>query len=261
MKTPRNIIIGLAISPLVAFSGQSVFAFSITPPSAPVEKQEYTIGGKKWVTTLKPFPATELAKGGTAGLLKLLNDRFTPNGWSFSTAANDLEGSFKIATYKAVGTATQVGADFSLDYLPKGADPTTAGKTVLHWIQRVFNNHSAIGNHGDNDNAIDATRTKPFTDPGRLFYDLDVTFATPPHFEDGPRRFDADKSHNWTAELFLVSLNTDKPKEVTIYNGVSWGWENKPVPEPFTILGSATALGLGLLFKKHYSKKQKQVQS
>lgn len=243
----KNLIFCLVTTPLIAFSSSSVLAFSITPmqPGATNiydAEEEYMINGQKGVTRLNPLSVTELPRGGTAGLLNLLNTQFVPNGWTFQTAANDLAGSFNITDYDAVGTPTEVGANFALDYVPQGTDPVTGGNTQLHWIQRIFNNHASLGSHGDNDNAIDASRNKPFTDPGRLFYDTDAVvqidnptpppptiplrYSDPPHFEDSPRRPDADKNHSWNAELYLVSIDTTNPNTVTIYNGVNWGWRN-----------------------------------
>ena len=112
--------------------------------------------------------------------------------------------------------------------MPQGSDPQTGGDIELHWIQRVFDNHNITNNpgHGNLENVIDATIGKPFTDPGRLFYDFDVNFATPPLFVDFPGRVDPAQTHNWLAELYLASIDKNQPQTVTIYNGVRWGWEN-----------------------------------
>lgn len=240
----KNLILCLVTTPLIAFSSSSVFAFSITPmqPGATNiydAEEEYIINGQKGVTRLNPLSVTKLPRGGTAGLLNLLNTQFLPNGWTFQKADADLAGSFNITHYDAVGTPITVGADFALDYVAQGDDPVTRGNTQLHWIQRVFDNHNITDNpgHGNKENVIDVLTTKkPFTDPGRLFYDFDANFATPPHFEDGPRRPDADKNHSWNAELYLVSIDTTNPNTVTIYNGVRWGWTNT-IPEPSSVLG------------------------
>ena len=262
----KHIILCLVTTPLMAFSSSSVFAINITPtqPGATsyLAQQEYNINPqKKGVTTLNPLSVTKLPRGGTAGLINLLSTQFVTNGWTFNSAANDLAGSFNITNYQAVGTPTKVGAKFALDYVPQGSDPVTGGNTQLHWIQRVFDNHSITGDHGDNENVIDATPTSPFTDPGRLFYDFDVNYATPPHFEDGPSRPDGDQDHSWSAELYLASINTTNPNIVTIYDGVSWGWKNKVVAVPWEtdtlpLIGSTIAFGFGLWAKQKFAQKK-----
>jgi len=244
----KNIILCLVTTPVIAFSSSSVLAFSITPtqPGATEiydAEEEYIINEQEGITRLNPLSVTELPRGGTAGLLELLNTEFVPNGWTFQTADNDLAGSFNITNYNAVGTPSTVGAIFDLDYVPQGVDPITRGNTRLHWIERIFNNHPITGSHGDNDNAIiGGIQTNPFTDPGRLFYDFTVFSATPPRFVAAPRRPDPDKSHQWNAELYLVSIDITNPNTVTIYNGIRWGWTNTiseplSVPEPSSVLG------------------------
>lgn len=44
----------------------------------------------------------------------------------------------------------------------------------------------------------------------------------------GTGRPDIDEKHDWYAELYLVQETA--PKTVTIYNGISWGWNNTFTP-------------------------------
>jgi PEP-CTERM motif len=276
MKVRPNTFIGLALTPMIVFSSQSVFAFSITPTNLTSlgsnyrPEQGYTIDGEKWVTKLKPLSV--LSRGGTAEFNALLQD-FKNAGWVFETASNDLQGSFKIERYQAFGVGSGsgagVGANFRLQYMPQPNDPNTYGSlSGVHWIQRIYNNHSSVTKkHGDIDNAIDVfSRSKSFTEPARLFTDYDNPPPLP-YFVDNPSRNDPGNSHTWTAELYLVNFVPSNgtgvicnpkcppsktslavasaPKgKVIIYNGISWGWENKTVPEPASTLG---LLALGTL--------------
>lgn len=244
------------VTPLVAFSCGSVFAFSITPPQpgATIDylpDEEYTVNGKKWVTKLDPSSVTELPAGGTNGLKDLLNAQFVPVGWTFNTGT--LKGSFNIRYYAALGAVSPsdgVGADFELNYVPKDDDPVNDTQTELYWIQRVFNNHNITDNpgHGNPENTIDvppSSRQKPFTDPGRLFYNYDINDSQPPIFEDRPDRIDIDGSHTWRAELYLASIYPydPTPTNVTIYNGVSWGWRNEPEVDFEVVVDTTGSMG------------------
>jgi hypothetical protein len=81
------------------------------------------------------------------------------------------------------------------------------------------------------------------------FYDT-LGDATETTFHDFSGRIDTENNHSWLADLYLVE--GDGPQNVTIYNGIQWGWSNnvQPVPEPLTVLGAGVALGFGALFKK-----------
>jgi hypothetical protein len=180
--------------------------------------------------------------------------------WIFNSADKDLDGSFKVTQYAAVGTTLEVGANLKLKYIPGPDDPLPFVES-LHWIQRVISNHNLKDNlHDDmkmNEDVIDidSGATNPFY---KIDFDADGI-----EFRDSPRRFDPFRNHNWVAELYLVEQTEPQtnPQNVTIYNGIQWGWENnvvvEPAPEPVTIFGSGMGLGLGVLFKKYLSKQKK----
>jgi hypothetical protein len=169
-------------------------------------------------------------------------------GWTFTAAAKDLQGTFRVTTNRAEGTAARVGEEFRMTYIPEGTDPTK-----IHWIQRVVDNH----------------KIQRFRDANGTFTTVDYGFGTAenkidiilgaggqktpyygafsddadPNFFDFPRRLAADKEHDWSAELYLV-VETG-PKTVVIYNGISWGWQNRIVqtPEPAAL----ELVGVGIL--------------
>ena len=241
---------------LIALTTESSLAFSITSPYVWDTEESYTLANQSTVTTrLSPINIASLPRGGTSSLLALLNLNFLT--WTFTPASNDLVGTFEIQAYDAVATSDNVGAQLLLNYIPgiSVTDPTPELNN-LHWIQRVYDNHNVTNNpgHGNIENVIDIGSgvTNPFYDTAFL--------ANETTFFDFSRRPDVNSSHNWLAELYLVEEIA--PRQVTIYNGIQWGWENtvESVPEPLTILASGVSLGFGVLFKKNVQgnrKKQK----
>jgi len=234
---------------IIALTTQSSLAFSITQIGQGNNigywdpKEEYTLTdeSKKGTTTLDPTIPISISRGGTEEFLHTLRKAFPT--WNFTRAAKDLAGSFEVKEYDAVGSYDLVGAKFQLLYKPGNNDPTPQDST-LHWIQRVVNNHSLTPDeHGNNADIID----KP-PETNNPYYPWHATVLGFKQFKDFSRRPDADQNHNWLAELYLVKET--EPQQVTIYNGVQWGWKNEVVPEPLTIFGSGVGLGLGVFFKK-----------
>jgi hypothetical protein len=85
-----------------------------------------------------------------------------------------------VHTYDVLGTPTNVGAEFHVEYIPQGTDPTSN----IHWIQVVTNNHPDPGVHDNMANEVD-TRSlngSPYYDDGftatnREFYDFSQSEA------------------------------------------------------------------------------------
>ena len=200
---------------------------------------------ENWSTKgFSPF-LQKIQLGGTLGLLQDLKP-YTKQGWSF-TKGPDLKGSFDVGSgsYYACGTKKRcglnpiqsgiggVGAVLKLNYRPaqkgrkgKTGDPTPQNN-LLYWIQRVITNHpkpgkkigkqtsyidNRIGN--TNKNAIHpyyGSRGNPLDSNG--------------FFGDRPYRKKNLKSNfYWMAELYLAEANPINQQQVTIYNGVRWGW-------------------------------------
>jgi hypothetical protein len=229
---------------LIALTTQSSLAFSITPPTEYLPVEIYTTPTNVGIVSLYPTNVTSITRGGTTGFLQTLNQAF--QDWTFNTAPSDLAGSFQIEKYlaKTVFESTPVvGGQLQLRYNYVDSDPIPDGS--LHWIQRVVNNHSLTGNHGDQEDVIDidpAGQPNPYYD-----HAFDATETT---FNDFSRRNDPAQNHNWLAELYLVKETG--VRQATIYNGIQWGWNNtaQPVPEPLTIFASGVCLGFGALLKK-----------
>lgn len=215
---------------------------AVAPFACPPNPSCYTI--------LNPLSAIALPPGGTAGWtadMAAMFPGFTP------IAGGNLQGAFNVNTYQAVGGAS-VGANFNLTYKPTGTDPGANGNYAnLHWIQRVFDNFNitapnpANRGFGKPEDVIDNDPNNP----ALPYYDgliknakgMLVPFSIVPNFEDASRRA-AMPGITWSAELFLVKDDgkVNGKEELTVYDGVSWGWRTV-VPEPATVLIS----GIGLL--------------
>jgi len=238
---------------VIALTTQSSLAFSISPINVNPRDTEasYTLPDqRKGITTWNPLNFKIIPRGGTVGFLERLGQDFKT--WTFNPAPNDLAGSFRVTEYVAIGTPTSVGARLQLQYDPSNGDPTPVNNS-LHWIQRVWNNHSAATDvHGDNADIIDigVGVDTPFYDTPTIIDIIRGEILEEGKFSDETTRSDSDRDHNWLAELYLVDLTA--PKQVTIYNGIQWGWQNRvePVPEPLTIFAAGVSLGFGALFKK-----------
>lgn len=130
----------------------------------------------------------------------------------------------------------------------KNLQPTEKHK--LPWIQRVVNNHAIrprLGGgtedlgYGTTDNKIDIPsigQLDPFYDT--IGYLLGQTRED--YFKDIPTRNAITKDHEWFAELYLAEVKDpdNKPQEVTIYNGIKWGWTNQFTPAKTSIKFSGT---------------------
>ena len=127
-----------------------------------------------------------------------------------------------------------------MNYLPrKGSKRQPYPKTSenLYWIQRVTTNYPAIpeiGLIGDTKSYIDNI---PFSGQSKgrnafkAYYSSGDFLQPNGLFEDRPYRpsniTNLTRDYFWTAELYLAQSNPNKVQEVTIYNGVKWGWVYK----------------------------------
>ena len=160
-----------------------------------------------------------------------------PNGADLALS----DDSLIVREYSAIHEPGLVGADIFVEYSPHGLDPAGA---AVHWIQVVTSNHRLGAAHGTPENVLD-------NNGGALPY-YDVAFpddGDSTGFTDSPRRED-NQEHQWSAELFLVLEVSDNNglggREVQIYDGLEWGWENVElgdVPEPSTL----SLIGVGTL--------------
>lgn len=243
---------------LIALTTKSSLAFSITPPTEYLPVQVYTTPSNVGLVRLNPINVTSITRGGTTDFLAKLRMEFSE--WTFNPAPTDLAGSFRVQRYIAKYLppdriyAAGVGGELELQYDYGEGDPKP-GDSELHWIQRVVSNH--VGPiHGTNQDNIDVRfgADNPYYDTafgyqpfdGRTFWDVSQR--------------EPENSHNWLAELYLVKKTA--PKQVTIYNGIQWGWSNnsniQAVPEPLTMFAAGVSLGFGALFKKNVQENKRK---
>jgi len=208
-------------------------------------------------TTLKPMKIpTKLDTGGTKGLLADLDREFgkdgtVDKGWSWKAGGALDKSQFVIVDYSAIATKSKVGGTLTFFYAPGAGDPVQSkepardGQIELHWIQRVVDNHNITDKpgHGNAEDTID------FVKGGKTpFYDISQKFdSRPVIFQDGSDRPDPNQDHDFTFELYLAShIHGDKSKEITIYDGITWGWSDRVVktPEPSTLIVALAALAL-----------------
>jgi len=243
MQSRQYIIAMLATTFLNLFNTQSTHAVSIiyeTDIESHINfnKVPYREGNREGQSWVKE-DVRVLQRGGTPGLRRLLQEKFPL--WTFLIAPpkegnQSLRGEFMVKQYYACGNLTLcgspstfpvlggVGALFDVDFISGEGDPQFPDR--LNWIQRVVSNHSEeprpYGAHNLKEDRIDIQdRTdSPYYFPTRnnrnFFF---------PSFYDRPYRPDAENSHYWNAELFLVRELGNQT--VMIYDGISWGWKNE----------------------------------
>jgi|JFJP01.1.fsa_nt_gi PEP-CTERM putative exosortase interaction domain len=239
----------LATTLLLTITEQQGVAFTLTyqPGGSYTALKQYQLsnGGQGIVQTSEPFVITSIEMD---NFLENLRTAFPAStGWTFNQATKDiagnqvpfdLAGSFNVSVYNAdvryqptylgLFEPVAVGAQIKLHYTAGLGDPIPA-INQLHWIQWVRSNHSyATNTHGDNEDVIDVPSGQ-----SNPFYDLipGIAYTDEENFADGPKRFDIENDHLWSAELFLVEVpDPIKPKTVTVYNGISWGWRNLYTP-------------------------------
>ncbi|MBW2738982.1 MAG: PEP-CTERM sorting domain-containing protein [Deltaproteobacteria bacterium] len=214
----------------------------------------YMIGTDPWVANLLPLQPTYL-RSVSSNFANVLDVAFpTSAGWTYQSSVNELsDDSLVVHTYDVQGTSARVGAEFHMEYVPHGTDPTSN----IHWIQVITDNHAIPEGHGTQENEVD----NPHSPSGRSPYYDDRGAANSTDFYDFPVRPDANMSHNWIAELFLVtgpSIGTSG--NIIFHGGVKWGWENHPVPEPSTWLLFGSGLVVLVKFRRKSLFKKERTQ-
>lgn len=189
----------------------------------------------------------EIKRGGTDGLLNDLQ-LYENEGWTFNKGRN-LRGSFNVGRLSACGLTTKcgsnklgfttnaIGATLELNYRPsqrgKNSDPSP-NTNNLYWIQRLVTNYpSPPPQPGVYQSYIDNRDRNKGANATYPYYSQGVPIGANGYFGDRPVRRDfLNRNYYWTAELYLAEANKSNPQNVTIYNGVSWGWLYRYIPKP-----------------------------
>lgn len=126
----------------------------------------------------------------------------------------------------------------NLTYTRAATDPAIAN---LHWVQMVVTNVPFGG--GPITGYIDP---RPNDDTLPFYWTLvedgqplaGNKTATTYHFFDNSRR--NCRNHpdfvTWRADLMLASWDGADPFNVTVYDGIRWGWDLRCVPEPGSLV-------------------------
>lgn len=190
----------------------------------------YTIGGVNYEAWLRPAKVAEINNTAGEFFFTQLNTWAGASGWTFQSAVNTLtDNSLKVRTYDVQGSATRIGAELHVEYVPGVGDPVNN----VHWIQVIRNNHNLVTGYGNLDLKVDNLgSTSPYYDH--------LGAATDREFYDFPgRTTNLTQRHYWDAELFLATgPAAGSPGMVTLYRtGMRWGWETVPTPSSMALLG------------------------
>lgn len=227
-------------------------AFSLIPTASTtndsfVPSIQYELkSGRTGLVSRQPIVFTSIKRGGTEDFIAKLKAEFTESdGWKFIAADDDLKGSFEVTAYYVFYNGT-LGGGLAFDYKPVDNDPISDTNTQLHWIQRIVSNHMRRMEHGADENRIAFwTSGNKKKQPDVPFFDIvpktgkrsqASNRSVPPHFEYDTGKNDPENEHQWSSEVYLASASKKDPKTVTIYNGVSWGWENKITIAPSPVV-------------------------
>lgn len=261
----RQSFLFLSTTSLLALTGVPAFAFSISGPLSrqplpSFQKVNYSSNGQTGIIEVKTKNYAQLSPLAPSidNFLQTLRHEYrnSPGDsgitWNFTAAQQELTGGFYIGEYYAcapnvgypcgsrvgitgnqgVDPSQSVGSALSLFYSPGVNDPVVDSN--LHWIQVVtakMDERRPV-EKVDNDSEL-PFRIPPYYQNTERVNDSQT--GTPLlRFLDTPQRMDVTKNWDWSALLYLVKETTDpgnpKTKNVTVYNGIEWGWTSKFTP-------------------------------
>lgn len=239
----RSIASVILTTALAAFgTAPALASLTINGPAAGNHLHQLKLADGDTVTLI-PDPVTYIDQA-TAAMQAALAAQFST--WNFTFNQGGLAGTININQYKATSLGPHNGGGLiDLTYTRAESDPLIEH---LFWIQLVTTNRPSGGTTSPyidprpNDDSLPFYYTLPQdTQPGNG----DKTASTY-HFADNSRR-DA-KLHpeliTWRGDLMLASWTDNNTFDVTVYDGIRWGWNFQTVPEPGTL---ALLLGAALL--------------
>ncbi|HET6429352.1 MAG TPA: hypothetical protein VFJ30_13130 [Phycisphaerae bacterium] len=172
--------------------------------------------------------------------------------WTFQWG-DDLNGTLTIDHYKAYDTHRDGicghGAQFSCHYFPADTDPDN-----LAWVQVFGASYDKLGIPSGtaivDPFANDGTDDAPFyfsdlDDPKKLYYPASIPadsiiFGDTPIFE----HYEDTAWSGWLRlNLFLASWD-DATHELTIHDGIRWGYDGQCVPAPMSVVLGMIGLAL-----------------
>jgi hypothetical protein len=256
----RNIcLLGILALTSVMLYASDVLAFSIVNPTAANHKHRADDPAGDSKVLLKPDPVKSLSSVSQALKDELAGGDTSFAGWTFDYTFTSLNGTLYVDLYKAgYKAAHHGGGEINLRYKKGTGDPTN-----LRWVQLITTNNPIggatspyIDPYPNDDDAVDG----PFyycDPPGNALCDkFDISKRVNGNTDYGFGKdyslhfYDfSSRTHplpvpfppiTWRAELYLVEW--DGAKKVTFHNGIEWGWEMTPTPEPSTLVLLASGL-------------------
>lgn len=271
----RNIVTTLCSLALLILLGTQAMATMLTPNGNPTGDR--VASGPNGSSTLDPSPAIYVdncpwlspalaAQGFDADGL----DNIAGNADDWTITYLDLAGSFTLDTYDAwvdsypagdidghaysgKSLPNRGGAIFGLTYQPNIADGDPSGNDV-HWIN-VYNTNNPsdfdIANGHNAGGGYYSTLDNDGNPAGNPFYDP-IGTAGNDWFLDIP--WDPLSPGYDTEFQTFIATGDLTAHTLTIYDGVWWGYETKPIPEPATVLLLGPGLGVLALLRKRRPK-------
>ena len=221
--------------------------------------------GATGTVTLDPLLVRYLAPPTAGSTLFTVFQAEAPNffpGWTAVSGAA-LGGTLTIDEYDARDFAAEPqpgwdtprgGADMKATYAKAATDPAISDLRFIQLFIDYTGPNGPLLRHID---SLSDTRLPWY------YGDAQPSTSTPMTFHDIPSNYIESIPFNRTLrfETYLATFD-NTTKVATIRDGWSWGYEinvqTEAVPEPLTILASATALGFGAFFKREVSRKPKK---
>lgn len=218
-----------------------------------------TFDGVDYIVDTTPAFVTHLAPGATQAERDLMKAQFP--GWNFVPATANAPGTLKIEEYDAVSTpqglpADHGGVDFSVLY----DDGRPTAVTTWNWIQVVTSVSEEVGYPYPQNPSVDPPRPPQGDDALPFYFTLAELGGYSPKIEGDSmwkgkvipiqnpasggdlRFFDEPQGRLTNAymrndfDLYLVSWEGQDSKDVTIYDGLKWGFQISEVPEPSSLV-------------------------
>ena len=197
--------------------------------------------GGQFVTSLSPYPFSGLGVGLPDAITTLFGSDYP--GFTYANAATPADGTFTISTLSAFQNGIQGGLNIVVSYEP---DSGLHAPHIFDWLQYVTISPLTTPFRGAD--------SSPFTDPPPLDRDDNLPFYwtttqrdtqglgyvtggninDDPKFSDAPRANDVRAPVEMSFYLYLADFDVSAQK-ITVYEGIQYGFNIEPVPEPGTV--------------------------
>jgi len=150
-------------------------------------------------------------------------------GWTLADGGA-LTGTFNVSTYDAGFSGCLGGVKMRVSYVPGAGDPTGAD---VAWTQSIYTNSKLPGAEAPGSPYLDIKTAATTHDPPAYPYQYDDD-----HFYDFPKRECPGECGGvtyWEGHAFLSEVDYPN-KEVTVYQGINWGFNIECTTPPPLVL-------------------------